>query len=87
MADSNYGAPPAYMLDRPDTLRQPWWNVKSWGWKKFAILIGAVVIILIIVIVVAVEVTKKNKYPDYTKLTYKLADTCKHILTSLMDLY
>jgi tetrahydromethanopterin S-methyltransferase subunit E len=48
----------------------------SWGWKGFAILGTVVVLVIVIIVVVAVEVTKKNKYPDYSKLNYSLVDTC-----------
>jgi len=53
---------------------KPWWRR---AWPLLAI---AVVIILITIIVVPVEVEKKkNQYPDYSKLTYSLADTCTSI--------
>lgn len=63
--------------DREDTLRQPWWNVKSWGKKAWAIFTGVVVVILIIVIAVAVVVSRSNRYPTYTTQSYALAETCK----------
>ncbi|KAK6951819.1 hypothetical protein Daesc_006344 [Daldinia eschscholtzii] len=52
----------------------PWWNPRSWSKKTWAIVVAAAIIILIIVIVVPVEVTKANRYPNYTKLNYALAD-------------
>lgn len=78
MADgyrSSRGPPPAYTVDREDTLARPWWDFKSWGWKRFAALGATVVIVIVIIVIVAVEVTKKNKYPDYSKLNYSLVDT------------
>ncbi len=78
----NRGAPPAYMIDREDTLAPSPWDVKHWGWKKWALIAGGIVV-LIVVIIIAVEVTKKNNaYPNYSPLSYKLADTCTHLLTS-----
>jgi hypothetical protein len=72
------GAPPEYQLDREDTLNPSPWDVRHWGWKKWAALGAGAVIVIIIVVVVAVVVTKKNQYPDYSQLTYTLADTCKY---------
>jgi hypothetical protein len=79
------GPPPAYMMDRPDTLRRPWWDVRAWGWKRFAIAGALVVIIIIIIVVAAVEATKKNKYPSYTKLNYKVVDTCAYLPTPFTE--
>lgn len=74
------GPPPAYKVDREDTLARPWWDVRAWGWKRFAIAGAAVAVVIIILVVVIVEVTKKSKYPDYSKLNYKIVDTCKMAL-------
>lgn len=70
------GAPPGYKVDRQDTLNPSPWNVRHWSWKKWAGLLAAILIIIIIVVVAVVEVDKKNKYPNYSALTYTLADTC-----------
>ena len=64
--------------------RVSWWDVRYWGWKGFAIL-GAVIAVVIVAIVVPVVVTKKDsRYPNYTKLTYTLRDTCTSSLIPLM---
>jgi hypothetical protein len=65
-------------FDRPDVLGHKWYDVKAWG-KKVWIGIAAAVAILIIVIVVAVVETNKknNKYPDYSRLSYSVSETCK----------
>lgn len=68
-----------YQLDQGDTLSQPWYNFKYWGKRAWAGFIAVVVIIIVIIIIVAVEVTKKNAYPDYTQLNYSLAETCMFI--------
>ena len=65
-----------HKFDREDTLNPSPWDIRHWSWKKWAMLIAGVVIIIVIIVVVVVEVTKKNKYPDYSALTYSLADTC-----------
>jgi hypothetical protein len=70
--------PPEYKVDREDTLNPSVWDIRYWSWKMWAGLIVGVVIAVVVAVIVAVEVTKKNKYPDYSTLTYSLADTCKH---------
>ena len=73
---NNYGPPPQYKLDDEDTLAPRWYDVKRWG-KKIWIAVAAIIAIIIIIIVVgAVEGVEKNRYPDYSKLSYSLADTC-----------
>jgi hypothetical protein len=74
------GPPPGYKVDREDTLNQPWYDAREWG-KKAWIAVGAIVVlVIVIVVIIAVEVSKKNKYPDYTKLNYSLAETCEFLL-------
>lgn len=58
--------------DRADT---PWWNVRSWGKKAWAVFTGVVVVILIIVIAVAVVVSRNNRYPTYSTQNYSLSET------------
>lgn len=70
------GAPPKYQVDREDTLGKPWYNVKSWGWKAWTSVGVVLAIVVAVVVAVAVVVTKNNKYPDYSKLNYKIVDTC-----------
>ncbi|KAI0470964.1 glycoside hydrolase family 16 protein [Xylariaceae sp. FL0804] len=55
--------------------RQAWSRPGSWGKKTWAIVAAVVAVVLVIVIVVPVEVAKANRYPDYSKLNYSLADT------------
>lgn len=68
------GPPPAYKLDRDDTLSHPWWNAKHWGKKGWFTTAGVVAAIIIIVAVAATEAAKANRYPTYSKLTYSLAE-------------
>lgn len=75
------GPPPAYTLETDggyETSRQ-WWNPKTWG-KKIFIGVGVgIVALIVIVVAVAVTEVKKNRYPDYSKLTYTLNTTCEYI--------
>ncbi|KAH8166553.1 hypothetical protein CIB48_g1705 [Xylaria polymorpha] len=53
---------------------QPWWKPRFWR-KRTWVIVGVIfAIILIIVIVVPVKVTEANRYPNYSKLDYALAD-------------
>ena len=71
------GPPPAYKVDADDTLAPHWWNVRHWSWKRWLVAGVALVLLIMIVIVIAVVVSKKNAYPNYSTLTYSLADTCQ----------
>ena len=84
------GPPPAYKLDREGTLAPHWWDVRGWSKKKMLLVVVGLVILAVVIIIIAVEVSKKNSYPDYSALTYTLTDTCtyhlflllKHVLTA-----
>lgn len=81
VSDSNMpmGPSPGYKVDRDDTLNPSPWDVRQWSWKKWAMLIAGIVIVVVVIVVAVVEVEKNNKYPDYSPLTYTLADTCKNV--------
>ncbi|KAE9364550.1 glycoside hydrolase family 16 protein [Stipitochalara longipes BDJ] len=64
-----------YQFDREDSYYHPWYNFKYWGKRAWAGFVAVVVLIIVIIIIVAVEVTKNNAYPDYTQLSYSLAET------------
>ena len=57
--------------------KQPWWNPKYWSKRTWAIVVPAVIVVLIVVIVTPVKVAEANRYPNYTRLDYSLADTCE----------
>ncbi|KAE8375432.1 concanavalin A-like lectin/glucanase domain-containing protein [Aspergillus bertholletiae] len=61
----------------------PWYNPHGWSLctKLIAGVVGVAVVVA--VIVGAVEGTKANRYPDYTKLNYQLVDTYSG--TSFLD--
>ncbi|KAJ0158845.1 putative glycosidase C21B10.07 [Colletotrichum tanaceti] len=52
-----------------------WWNPKGWTKRIWAGLGAAVVVIIVIAVAVTVTQNNKNRYPDYSKLSYKLSDT------------
>ena len=53
-----------------------WFDPRGWSLRK-KLIVGAIVIVVVIVAVVvgAVEGVKANRYPDYSKVDYKLVDT------------
>ena len=71
------GPTPEYEIDRDETLNPSLWDVRHWSWRSWAILIAGLILVVVIVVIVVVEVMKKDKYPDYSALTYSLADTCE----------
>lgn len=70
------GSPPAYKLDRDDTLNHPWYNLKYWGKRGWLTAAAVIIAIIIIIVVVAVVEAKANRYPDYSTLSYSLSETC-----------
>jgi len=73
------GPPPNYKeeVHTPYSSGRPkWWDFKAWGWKKWAIFGVILVILIVVIIVAAVLGTKEEKYPSYSKLNYRLTDTC-----------
>lgn len=72
----NSVAPPAYAkwepVEEPQLSR---WNPKTWSKWTIIAIVAAVIIIIAAIVIGAVEGTKSNKYPDYSKLTYSLTDT------------
>jgi len=55
----------------------PWWNPRYWRKSIWAGVILSFAVVLIIIIAVSVMKVKENRYPDYSPLSYSLADTCK----------
>jgi len=51
------------------------WNPRNWGWKRWAAAGLALAVLIIIIVVPSVVVTRNNRYPDYSRLTYSLKDT------------
>jgi hypothetical protein len=70
----NNGPPPAYKINKEDTLAPRWWDMRLRS-KKTLVFVGvglAVLIAAVVVIVVMVE--KKDAYPNYSRLSYSLVD-------------
>jgi ABC-type Fe3+ transport system permease subunit len=61
---------------QPVATSRPWWNPRYWTRKIWIAVVAVLVIVVAVVIAVAVVVSKKNAYPDYSTLNYKLQDTC-----------
>lgn len=51
-----------------------WWDVRAWSKKKMAIVGTCVLAVLLVVIVVPAVEVPKNRYPDYTALSYSMVD-------------
>ncbi|KAE8349687.1 concanavalin A-like lectin/glucanase domain-containing protein [Aspergillus coremiiformis] len=61
----------------------PWYNPRAWS-LRIKLIAGVVAAAIVVAVIVgAVEGTKANRYPDYTKLEYKLVDTYSG--TSFLD--
>lgn len=52
----------------------PWYDPRGWSKCTIFIVLGVVAAVIIAVVVGAVEGTKKNRYPDYSKLNYRLVE-------------
>ncbi|KAL9111638.1 MAG: hypothetical protein Q9227_003911 [Pyrenula ochraceoflavens] len=73
LQETKFEAPPAYEFPyQPTPAPRKFYGLTKRAWLYVAI---GIVVALIIIIVVAVEVTKNNSYPDYSKLNYQLKDT------------
>jgi hypothetical protein len=82
-AHGGQGPPPAYTFDASDEPSRAWWNPTTWGKKTKILVAVGIAAVIAIIVAVAVVVTKKNKYPDYSKLTYSMVTTCKHFLPQM----
>jgi hypothetical protein len=54
---------------------KPWWNPHGWSLRAKLIAGAVLVVVLIGAIVGAVEGTRANRYPEYSRLDYRLLDT------------
>ncbi|CAJ2507885.1 Uu.00g090710.m01.CDS01 [Anthostomella pinea] len=75
------GSPPTYAADHPLPPRanmgpphQPWWKPKGWRKRTWAIIAVVLVAIILAAVLAGVLVTKANRYPDYSALSYSLQD-------------
>ncbi|KAI9740573.1 MAG: hypothetical protein M1834_005154 [Cirrosporium novae-zelandiae] len=68
-----YDYPPPYESTRGAPTSK--WNPKTWNKKMLLLSIGAVVAIIVIAVAVAVVEVRKNRYPNYSKLSYSIEET------------
>ena len=68
-----YEKPPAFSPFEKSA-RSPL-NPKSWSLRRWLIISLIAIATLVIVIVITVEIIHANRYPDYSKLKYRLAQT------------
>jgi len=66
----------------PGNVRQarasmPWWNPRYWRKRVWAGIGVVLVVVIIVAVAVGVTQSKKNRYPDYSAITYSLSETCK----------
>lgn len=52
----------------------PWYDLRGWSLRTKLIVGGVAVAVIVGVVVGAVVGTKRNRYPDYTPLKYRLVD-------------
>jgi hypothetical protein len=52
----------------------PWYDARGWSLRTKIIVGGFTVAVIVGVIVGAIVGTKRNRYPDYTPLKYRLVD-------------
>jgi len=80
-----FGAPPpAYEIDRQGSLAPKWYEWRYWGRRKWIMIgVGAALIIAIVIAIGVVVGRKDNRYPDYTRLQYTLAESREFLLPLL----
>jgi hypothetical protein len=67
---------PYYYEEEP--LRDPWYNPRYWRKRTWIVLGVAAVIVIAIAVPVGITVDRaRNRYPNYSKLNYALAETCE----------
>ena len=73
--DNSKTMPGPYYYDAPP--RRPNWDPRGWTRRTKIIAAVAAIILLIIIIVAAAVGSRNNRYPAYSKINYRLQDTCK----------
>lgn len=74
------GQPPSYFnaqLPPREMHSESQWDPRGWRKRTWAGIAIALIIAIVVGVAVGVMVAKANRYPDYSKLTYSLQDTCK----------
>lgn len=69
--------PPKYseVVGAEQEAQRPWYNPRGWSGRKKLIVAAIIAVLIIVIIVGAYEGWKVNRYPDYSKINYSLADT------------
>ncbi|KAJ6160437.1 endo-1-3(4)-beta-glucanase [Penicillium chermesinum] len=69
--------PPKYseVIGVEEEVYRPWYDPRGWSLRKKLIVAGCIVVVIIVVIVGGYEGWKVNRYPNYSKIDYKLVDT------------
>ncbi|KAI0398313.1 glycoside hydrolase family 16 protein [Xylariaceae sp. FL0594] len=65
---------PVYPVAMRHPEDEPWYKPRYWRKRTWAGVIFALAAIIVIVVVVPVKVTQANRYPNYSKLNYTVAD-------------
>ena len=69
------GPPPPY--EYSTSARRSRWDPRGWSRRSLILSVVGIVIVLIIIIAVATVEARNGRYPDYSKLSYQLQETCK----------
>jgi hypothetical protein len=72
---ASYSEVPEHRSLRPAQTTLPWWNPRYWPKKVWAGIVTLIVVLAIIVGAVVGVNAKKNAYPNYSELSYSLAET------------
>ncbi|KAL0944008.1 putative endo-1,3(4)-beta-glucanase [Colletotrichum truncatum] len=75
MNDSTYDFMADYGYSNESKKSAAWWDPRGWKKRVWAGVSAAIIIIIVIIVAVVVTQNNKNRYPDYSKLSYKLSDT------------
>lgn len=72
------GPPPAYKVSEDDDDREPrWFDVQYWSKTRISLSVFGILIVIAIVVAVVVVEIRKNRYPDYSQLSYSKIDQCE----------
>ncbi|KAF9881244.1 hypothetical protein CkaCkLH20_01394 [Colletotrichum karsti] len=76
MNDSTYNIMGDYGYSNERLGQKPaWWDPRGWTKRIWAGVSAAIIILIVIIVAVVVTQNNQNRYPDYSKLSYKLSDT------------
>lgn len=73
------GPPPAYKVSENDDKDPHWFDVRYWGKRTVALVVFGILVVIAIAVAVAVVEVKKNRYPNYSQLSYSKVDQCQYL--------